>query len=200
MIPQALKSRVHTRGVPPDPFLVELIAWGRTAPDFIFAPNDKADVFTSIQPQLGPWTGLAHRRAAMLEVLRVLAGFESSWRWNEGVDTTNKTSMRLIEGQETGAFQVSANATNFDASLKEFVIATIGPFSGEGTRYNGFAIEKFIAEMKRNHAFAIEFAARLLRFTVKHNGPVLRKEINPWLRRAAVAAFEAKLNEEAASA
>jgi hypothetical protein len=29
----------------------------------------------------------------MLEVTRVLAGFESSWHWNAGVDTNNPTSI-----------------------------------------------------------------------------------------------------------
>ena len=48
-----------------------------------------------------------HRRAALLEVMRVHAGFESSWDWNEGVDITNPHSVAHIEGQETGIFQVS---------------------------------------------------------------------------------------------
>lgn len=187
----ACKARVHTRGVPPDSFLDDLVAWGRSAPESLFTVNDRPDIYGNIRAELGPWQGILHRRAAMLEVLRVLAGFESSWHWNEGVDVTNKTSMANIEGQETGIFQVSANATHFDPSLRDFVIATIGTMNdGAGTRYNGFVIGKFIAEMKQNHAFAIGFAARLLRFTVKHNGPVLRREINPWLRRAAVAEFE----------
>jgi hypothetical protein len=187
----ALKAAVYTRGIPPDSFLDELIEWGRQAPDEIFAPNDKADIYGSVKNQLGPWTGIFHRKAAMLEVLRVLAGFESSWHWNEGRDITNSTSGTPWT-EETGIFQVSANATDFDKSLSQFVVATIGKFAGPfASRYhNGFDCRKFIVEMKANHKFAIEFAARLLRFTTKHNGPVARREINPWLSRDAVEEFE----------
>jgi hypothetical protein len=41
--------------------------------------------------------------------------------------------------------------------------------------------------MKSNHPFALQYCARLLRFTTDHHGPVKRKEINPWLRRDAMA-------------
>src|SRR5271167_431470 len=88
----AAKQHVANRGVPPNDFLDELVAWGKQAPDEIFAPNTQSDVYSSVFNTLGPWQGIPHRRAVMLEVLRVLAGFESSWNWNEGVDTTNVTS------------------------------------------------------------------------------------------------------------
>jgi hypothetical protein len=180
MIYHACKSRVLTRGIPPDSFLDELVEWGRSADESIFTVNDREDIYTVIRPQLGPWTGLQHRRAAMMEALRVLAGFESSWRWNEGVDITNHHSLTHLEGQETGAFQVSFNSTSFDASLRDCV-----------RRYCGsLKIHTFIERMKSDHRFAIEYAARLLRFTTRHNGPVLRREINPWLRKEAVAEFQ----------
>jgi peptidoglycan L-alanyl-D-glutamate endopeptidase CwlK len=83
-----LKSSVLNRGVPSDEFLTELIAWGRSAPDAIFAKNDRYDIYSSVKKQLGPYKSIAYRRAVMLEVMRVLAGFESSWKWNEGRDTT----------------------------------------------------------------------------------------------------------------
>lgn len=118
----------------------------------------------------------------MLEVLRVLAGFESAWKWTEGRDVTNSTSGTVLT-EETGIFQVSFNATYFDPSLKTFVADTI----------KSIAPSKFISEMKRNHPFAIEFAARLLRFTVNHNGPVKRHEIDSWLSREAVTEFESFL-------
>jgi hypothetical protein len=69
------KQKVLNRGIPTDSFLNELIAWGRTASDDIFVPNENADVYSSVVEVLGPWQGLPHRRAAMLEVMRVLAGF-----------------------------------------------------------------------------------------------------------------------------
>src|SRR5690242_4198174 len=83
----AIKQAVLDRGVPPDSFLDELIAWGKTAPDDIFVPNPNQDIYSNVIRILGPWEGPEHRRAAMLEVMRVLAGFESSWDWNEGRDS-----------------------------------------------------------------------------------------------------------------
>jgi len=41
---------------------------------------------------------------------------------------------------------------------------------------------------------AIEYAARLLRRTTHHNGPVLRHEVDPWLRKDAVAEFQALIS------
>src|SRR5689334_16525577 len=89
----ATQQRVHSRGVPPDNFLDELVAWNRTAPDDIFLPNSQREVYSNVVGVLGPWQDLRHRRAVLLEVMRVLAGFESSWKMNEGVDATNPTSM-----------------------------------------------------------------------------------------------------------
>jgi hypothetical protein len=174
----ACKHKVLNRGVPPDEFLNELVDWARLAPDEIFAPNDKHDVYTNVAADLGPLTDLPHRKAVMLEVLRVLGGFESSWNWKEGVDTNNPTSNTACT-EEAGIFQCSGNAMNFDPSLKTLLEKASGKTD----------CMTFKSVSKGNHQFAIEFAARLLRFTVNHNGPVKRKEINPWLRRDAVAEF-----------
>ena len=57
----------------------------------------------------------------------------------------------------------------------------------------------FIKVSKSDHQFAIEFCARLLRFTVNHHGPVKRKEINGWLRRDAVAEFQTLLGDQFAT-
>lgn len=81
---QALKQEVLNRGIPPDTVLDKLISWGKSAPDEIFAPNQSHDIYSAVAAVLGPWNGPKHRRAAMLEVMRVLAGFESSWDWNTG--------------------------------------------------------------------------------------------------------------------
>lgn len=181
----AAKHPVLNRGSAPDSFLDELVAWGRTAPEEVFAVNaTPVDIYTVLRPELGPWTGIQHRRAVMLEGLRVLALFESSANWNEGVDTTNTSSMSHLTGQETGAFQVSYDSLGFGADLKALATAHCG---------QDFGIVTFIEKMKSDHPFAIEYAARLLRHTVKANGPVLRREINPWVRRDAVAEFEALL-------
>src|SRR6185295_2246704 len=155
----ALKAQVKNRGKAPDSFLDELIAWGKDAPDEIFVKNDAHDVYSSVRATLGPWRDNQHRRAVMLEVMRVLAGFESSW------DST-----------EAGAFQVSANSMSFGPELKALVIAHAGAADGE----------TFQAAMKSDHPLAMEYIARLLRRTVNHNGPVKRHEIDEWLRKDAV--------------
>jgi hypothetical protein len=176
----ATKQHVKNRGVPPTDFLDRLVAWGKQAPDEIFVRNPFSDIYSSVFNTLGPWDSTLHRRAVMLEVMRVLAGFESSWKWNEGVDTNNPTSVTL-DTIEAGAWQVSANSMNFGQELKDLVRANVGTLDG-----NAFQVA-----MKENHPLAMEYVARLLRRTTTHHGPVLRHEIDPWLRRDAVAEFQA---------
>src|SRR5919112_1869436 len=88
----ACKNEVANRGVPPNRFLDELIDWAKQAPDEIFERNNTHDVYSSVASELGPYPDLLHRKAVMLEVLRVLGGFESSWDFNEGRDINNPTS------------------------------------------------------------------------------------------------------------
>lgn len=178
----AAKQHVSNRGVPPDDFLEQLVAWGKYAPDEIFAPNSASDIYSSIKNTLGPWKNINHRRAAMLEVMRVLAGFESSWDWNEGRDKNNPTSV-TPETIEAGAWQVSANSMHFGQELQELVLKEVNTLDGNA----------FQKAMKENHTLAMEYVARLLRRTVHHHGPVSRHEIDPWLRRDAVKEFEALL-------
>lgn len=180
----ATRARVSNRGVPPESFLTELLAWGRAAPAEIFEENaNPDDMYARVKPNLGPWESLLNRRAAMLEVMRVHAGFESSWNWNEGVDTTNATSLSHKTGQETGIFQVSFDSEWINhAAMKPFAIA-----HGIDTP------EKFIRAMKTNHALALEYYARLVRISVEWAGPFLRREINPWLSRASVMEFQSLL-------
>lgn len=178
----ACKQQVFNRGVPPDSFLNELIDWARQAPDMIFEKNNKHDIYSNVSPELGPWDSLLHRKAVMLEALRVLGGFESSWDWNEGVDTTNPGSNTPCS-EEAGIFQCSGNSMNFDPSLKNLLKDTSGKTD----------CSTFITVSKGNHKFAIEYCARLLRFTVEHHGPVKRKDINRWLKRDAVEEFQSFL-------
>lgn len=179
----ATKQRVFNRGVPPDDFLDQLVTWGKQAADEIFEEKpSKDDVYSSIFGTLGPWAGPAHRRAVMLEVMRVLAGFESSWNWNEGRDTTNPTSV-TADTIEAGAWQVSANSMNFGQELKDLVQARVGTRDGNA----------FQKAMKKDHPLAMEYIARLLRRTTRHNGPVHRHEIDEWLRKDAVAEFQGML-------
>ncbi|HYG80553.1 MAG TPA: hypothetical protein VD861_09210 [Pyrinomonadaceae bacterium] len=181
----ACKKKVFNRGNPPDSFLNELIDWARQAPDEIFEVNDKHDIYTNVRPQLGPYTNLLHRKAVMLEALRVLGGFESAWRFDAGRDVNNPTSNTPCT-EEAGIFQCSGNSMNFHQSLKNLLAEASGGRTD---------CETFIVVTKENHQFAFEYCARLLRFTVNHHGPVKRKEINDFLRRDAVAEFQAFLSE-----
>lgn len=171
----ACRQKVHNRGAPPESFLVELIDWGRTAADDIFSRNKLFDIYSSVVSQLGPWRGDLHRRAAMLEVLRVLGGFESSWNWQAGRDTTNPSSNTPCT-EEAGIFQCSGNSMSFSPALRQRLLDA----GGDGT------CESFIATTKSDHRFAFEYCARLIRITIKHHGPIKNGHIHAWLRRDAV--------------
>lgn len=181
---KACTQAVHDRRPIPESFLLELIVWGKDAPDEIFLPNQNTDIYSSVFAKLGPWEGLLHRKAAMLEVLRVLGGFESSWNWNQGRDTRNSDSNTPCT-EEAGIFQCSGDSMHHDASLRTLLLQATGKTD----------CDTFREESKSNHRFAIEYCARLLRFTVRHHGPIRDGDIHRWLRQDAVAEFEAFLQE-----
>lgn len=189
----ACKARVHNRGTPPTWFLDEVLAWGKIATDKHFEVNSIYDIYSSVKPQLGPYKSDKHRRAVMLESLRVLGGFESSWRHTAGVDTTNPSSMANKCGEEAGIFQTSQNATYFGTDLKFMQIDMCKDYTQKTICLNFIACSKDSAGNKANRKFVYDFTSLLLRRTVNHHGPVKRKEINKWLSRACVAEFEAKL-------
>ena len=139
----------HTN--PPNSFLDQLIDAINPLPDEVFAPNDRSDIYSVVVNALGPWNGLLHRKAAMCEVLRVQAGFESDWNWDEGVDVNNQHSMTHIEGQEAGAFQVSADSMASDPSLPACVDRAVGTDDPLA----------FINAMKRNHPLAVRIREAL---------------------------------------
>ena len=206
----ATKAKVFNRGVPPNSFLTELVEWGRKAPGDIFAPNPFDDIYGKITYELATevhdtdgshytWESALHRRAAMLEVMRVLAGFESGWDWEEGVDTSKSVS-NTASNAEAGAWQTSYDARTTAPGLVEML-------SRAGIK-NGIAFQR---KMKEDHEFAMEFVARLMRKNARHNGPLYKgaerkatwprrpklwsvdESIYPWLSRAAVAEFETLL-------
>jgi hypothetical protein len=176
----ATKKKVGSRGVPSDSFLTELVTFVKSAPEEIFAPNlEPDDIYASVKTQLGPWQGILHRRAVFCEVARVHGMFESSGNWKEGVDKTNKTSMKNKTGEETGLWQVS-----FDSEYIEH--NKMRPFA----ETHGLGdVDSFIAKMKTDHALAIEYYARLLRINVQWAGPIKRHEIHPYLSQDAVKEF-----------
>lgn len=176
-----IHAAVSNRGTPPESFLVQLVAWGKKAPAEIFAPSGGYDVYSSVSAVLGPYEGNDYRRAVMLEVMRVLAGFESAWRWTEGRDTSASNTSPTTA--EAGAWQVSANSMGFGHDLKDLVRNRVGSLDGNAFQH----------AMKHDHDLAMEYIARLLRHTTAHNGPVKRHEIDSWLRKDAVAEFEQML-------
>lgn len=182
----ATKAAVSNRGSAPDSFLSELVTCAKVWPQEVCAVNATAhDVFDVVRPILGPWVSILHRCASMCEVLRVLGGMESSWNWEEGVDTSNASSVAHLSGQEAGIFQVSFDSLALDSghSLKNCL--------------NDWGVEtevhEFIAAMRSNHALAIGYAARLLRVNTAWSGPTVGGHMQPWLSRAAVAEFEQML-------
>lgn len=187
------KRRVFNRGVAPDSFLNEMVDWAITADGDLFAPNDRYDIYSKVRYELGPWESLVHRRAVMLEVMRVLAGFESSWDWQEGVDTSRLGS-DTPENSEAGAWQVSYDARKLDPELAALVVS-------RGIE-DGITFQRVT---KFDHPFAMEFVALLMRFNTKHNGPlykgderlIIRKSLRgeehsiyPWLNRQSVIEFQ----------
>lgn len=196
------KRPVLNRGTPPDSFLEELVNWGRAAEDDIFAPNPLNDIYAKVKPELGPYTSLQHRKAVMLEVMRVLAGFESSWDWREGVDTS-RLGADTPENSEAGAWQVSYDARKLFPSKE--LLERFGIVDNPRSIQDDI---KFQQVTKFNHPFAMEFVARLMRVNTRHNGPLYKGDerliirrslrgaehsIYPWLSREAVGEFEALL-------
>lgn len=176
-------------GTPPVAFLEELVTVIAALPEEIFAPNDEpGDVMNIIEPVLGPWTSAIHRRAALCEVLRVTAGFESGWRWNEGADAT--AGRETPAETETGAWQVSANSTALDKrpvdQLDECLIKYLS---------DRWTIQDFITEMKANHALAVEYAARLFRKDTRWSGPTNRGWTKEAVYVPAVTEFEQLLSQ-----
>ena len=191
MMFNATKAKVKNRGSAPDSVLKEFVEWMRVAPDDISAPRKNInpggadpDVFAQIlYPMFGPWENLIHRKAAFLELMRVHAGFESSWNWKEGVDTTNWTSMTHKEGQETGLFQVSFDSTR----IHDHYMLPFAEAHGVGTA------DTFIPAMKKDHPLCMEYYCRLVRVNFRWAGPLLRHEVEQYMHKDAVEEFRVLL-------
>lgn len=194
------KRPVFNRGIAPDDFLRELVEWGRSAPDEIFEVNPLNDIYAKVKPELGPYESLTHRKAVMLEVMRVLAGFESSWDWKEGVDTS-RLGDDTPANSEAGAWQVSYDSRSLSPDLKP-LLASKGIIDDAHSIKDDIQFQRLT---KFDHPFAMEFVARLMRANTKHNGPLYKGEernairrslrgakhsIYPWLSRESVGEFE----------
>ena len=189
----ACKSPINGN-VAPDSFLQELITWANQAPNQVFESNPKSDVYSFSKAKLAPngWKNLKHRKAAMLEVMRNLASWESSYSWKAGIDTQNASSAKNKCNEEAGIFQTSANIMAFDKSLKDlFDKRCRQQYSGNSDCIKFIKCSK---DPHADHTFTIEITARALRFTTRHWGPLLRRnDVYAHLNPACQKEIEARL-------
>ena len=182
----ACLQKVSNRGVPPLSVVQDIIAEVKATPDSVFAVNENADIYSLVKPELGPYPSIKNRKAVMADVLIVLAGFESSWDYTEGRDLSASNTGACT--MEAGMFQTSGNANAFSPTLGVFQKAKCGNNTCDGFRAcakaPGSAFKK---------EFTIGHTIRLLRFTTKHHGPLVRKEVNKWLSKSCVSQIEALL-------
>ncbi|WP_027360132.1 hypothetical protein [Desulforegula conservatrix] len=182
----ATRHPVSTQhSIPPTSFLDQLIDAIDPLPNDVFAENPIFDIYAVMKGSLGPYTSLKHRKAVMCEVLRVQAAFESDWNWNEGVDINNLRSLTHIEGEETGAFQVSFDSTALGHSaMMPFAIS-----------HQIETPQKFIHTMKSDHRLAVEYCARLLRISTAWCGTIKNPaQVISHVRRDAVEEFQTFLH------
>ncbi len=178
--------RVHNRGKIPAWFVEDVIAVAKATPDVVFAPNSNYDIYSSIAPQLGPWRDLKHRKAAMVNVVLVAAGYESSWDYSEGRDMSANNTSSCTE--EAGILQSSGNSNYFSKTLGAYQQQVCG-----GTSCDNFRACSKSGNSTFKKEFPVGHFMRLVRFTIKHHGPLVRKEVNPWLSKACVSAIEKRL-------
>lgn len=178
-------GKVYNRGTVPLTLVKDIIEAVRAEPDSVFAPNGSYDVYSSVAAQLGPYESIKHRRAVMANVMMVEAGFESSWNYHDGRDTTaNNTSACT---SEAGLYQTSGNMNTYLEPRQELIdLQAKYCRSTTCTEFRRCTMEPV-------KPFVHAHFMRATRITVKHWGPIKRKEINPWLSRACVKEVEALL-------
>lgn len=200
--PIASSHRVLNRGCAPQAFLVEMVTHIKSLPDRHFAPDNENDIFAKAKKELGPYPDMLTRRAVICECMRVLALFESSCDWEEGVDTS-KGVANTKENAEAGAWQVSYDSRKLHPELAGMLVSA--------KILDGV---QFQIKMKSDRKLAVQYAAVLMAHNAMHNGPlykrasktdagerrVIRKSLQgaehsiyPWLQKAAVAEFKLAL-------
>ena len=178
---------VANRGSAPIGFLNQVLVWGENEPDITFTLRkddaEETDIYTVLRKLFSKedWTSLVRRKCWMMEVLRVLAGFESSWKPNTGADTTNPAE-RDAETFSAGLWQISYNSRGFGQDLRDMLVV-YGIHNGA----------QFQQMMKTNFTFAARWAARLFRHTIRHNGPLRDHHVDAYLKVNAVDEWQSLL-------
>lgn len=208
MIFKAARDEVYNRGSAPLEFFDEIVNWAKTAPINLFAPNDHFDIYDKIKPELRPFED---RTAVMLEVLRVLALFESSCNWTEGEDVS-KHGANTNENAEAGAWQQSYDIRKSSSDIQTVLL--------NANITNGI---QFQIAMKQDHELAMMITVMALRLDLSNyhhivNGPIRkgaerrlswpsrpklwedRESIYPYLSRESVQEFHQALTETPAFA
>lgn len=177
------QTSIYNRGAPPAAFLSEAIEWAKGADPAIFQENPNTDIYSLIGAKFGPLDSLKKRKAAMIEALTVLAGYESSWGWTEGRDISNG-NLDSCSNEEAGIFQTSYDSNGFSPKLKDLMRQSCASDK----------CPAFITCSKMNHKFAFDYTATLLRYTLRHHGPIIRRQdVFEHLRPACFNAIETRL-------
>ncbi len=188
---QACLKPVSEQHGPPElnaAFLDTIVDTIQGLPDEVFKPNPYYDIYSVMNGVLGPYEDLTHRKAVMCEVLRVVAAFESDWNWNAGVDKHKPAEKFHPESEETGAFQVSWDSVYTTENDKNETLRACAAAGGATDAAS------FIRVMKANHKLAVEYCARLFRFSVGWCGTVKdRNMVVSHVSRKAVAEFRSFL-------
>lgn len=179
----ACMYKVHNRGIVPFSVVRDIVEAIRVTPVSVFAKNGNADVYGSVEREMGPYTSDLHRAAVMGAVMVVQSGFESSWNYQDGRDMSANNTSSCTE--EAGLYQTSGNMNTFSVEAK----ATLQPFMAlhcKSTTCSEF--RRCTKEPVK--AFVHGHFMRAARITTRHWGPMVRKEINLWLRKACALQIE----------
>lgn len=158
--------------------------------------NANTDVFSAIRSVMlkyqSSWGDSANRKAWSFMAHLCLASLESSFNWNEGRDMS--ANNRKPQTQESGVYQCSLNSI-YTASLYsqdwKKLAALFTQHTGLPYSQSNAAGKSFITQMKIDHEFVVEFMLRLSRITTRTHGPLLRGEVNKFIKIEAVKEMEA---------
>ena len=173
---ESCKSRIYNPSKPPQAPNNHIVQRAKKSPNTYYTANSYTDVYSLVKPKLAPdgWRNLKHRRAAGIESLIVLGAYESSFDWTEGRDWSNSSSGTACT-EEAGMWQTSGNTLTGDLykgmGLKDLFIKECSgyPIANDCRRF----IKCTKAESKRD--FATSYTWLVIRRTLLHHGPLIRK-------------------------